>query len=502
MALHTHRLSKSRYLAGRQCHRQLWWKVHEPRAPELTAGPGLQAIFDLGNRVGERAREDFPNATLIPLDHSNPQGAVEATRQAIAAGAPVILEASFLEDHIFVAVDALSKEGDGWVLTEVKATTKVKPQHVPDAAVQAHVVERAGLPVARVELMHLNREHRQPDQGLLFTRSDITDAVTELRGEIPDQAKAQLRMLEGTLPDVAPGPHCTSPYECPFHARCNAPLPDHAIEDLHGIRAEKLGELHAEGIETVDQIPSDFPLTTLQARHRASVLRDEMIVEPGLQTALAAYRYPIAMLDFETINPALPVWDGCSPFGQVPVQFSVHTLSENGEVSHHAYLADGEGDPRPQVAKALVGALNGAATVLAWNAGFEKSCLGILAESSPEHAPALLEAHDKTQDLLPVVRNHVYHPDFRGSFSIKDVVPALVPEMAYDDLEVSDGQTASFLLERLLCRSGELSAEERAGLREQLEAYCDHDTAVMVALFRSLSEVASGWRPPQTWTHP
>jgi hypothetical protein len=469
MASKSHRLSKSRFTAGLQCHRLLWWKQREPRAPELKPDAGLQAIFDMGNRVGARAREEFPNATLIDLDHRRPQAAVEATRQAIAAGAPVILEASFLEDNIFVAVDALSKEGDGWVLTEVKATTKVKPQHIPDAAVQAQVVERAPL----------------------FTRADITDSVTELRGDIAAQAEAQLRMLQGELPDVAPGPHCNSPYECPFHARCNAPPPDHAIEDLHRISAKQLRELHDAGIETVDQIPSHFPLNGIQKRHREAVLRDEMIVIPGLQTALDAYRYPIAMLDFETIGPALPVWNGCNPFGKVPVQFSVHTLSENGEVSHHAYLADGEGDPRPKVAQQLAGALNGAATVLAWNAGFEKSCLGVLAESSPEHAAVLLDARDKTQDLLPVVRNHVYHPDFRGSFGIKDVVPALLPDMTYDDLDVSDGQAASFLLESLLCRPAELSAGDREALRQQLVAYCNHDTAVMVRLFGLLRDVAA-----------
>ena len=239
MAAKPKRLSKSRFTAGLQCPRQLWWKVHEPRAPELRPGAGLEAIFDMGNRVGERARAEFPNATLIDLDYRRLQAAVDATRKAIAEGAPVILEASFLEDRIFVAVDALSKEGDGWVVTEVKATTKVKPQHIPDAAVQAHVVERAGLPVTRVELMHLNRAHRHPDQGPLFIRADITDAVAELRAGIADEARTQLRMLEGPLPDVAPGPHCTSPYECPFLARCNAPLPDHTIEDLHRIGAKQ-----------------------------------------------------------------------------------------------------------------------------------------------------------------------------------------------------------------------------------------------------------------------
>jgi hypothetical protein len=491
-----HRLSKSRFTAGQQCHRQLWWKAHEPRAEELRADAGLQAIFDMGHRVGARAQQEFANATLIELDYRNTQLAVEATRSAIAADAPVILEASFIEDDIFVAVDALSKEDEGWVLTEVKATSGVKAQHIPDAAVQAHVVERAGLPVTRVELMHLNNQHRHPNEGALFTRADITDEVAELRADIPKHANAQLRMLDGELPNVPPGAHCTSPYVCPFHARCNEPPPDHAIEELHGIREKKLGALRDEGIETIHQVPSDFPLNDLQKRQREAVVRNETIIEPGLQPALAAYPYPIAMLDFETVGPALPVWDGCKPFGKVPVQFSVHTLSEAGDVSHHAYLADGKGDPRPQVAKALASALDGAATVLAWNATFEKQCLSILAESSPEHAAALLDARNNTKDLLPVVRSHFYHPAFHGSFSIKSVVPALLPDMSYDDLDVSDGQTASTLLERWLCRPEELKPEERTGLQERLVAYCNHDTAVMVALFEALSALPQAAPPP------
>ncbi len=488
------RLSKSRFTAGLQCHRQLWWKAHEPRAPELRPDPALQAIFDMGTRVGERARQEFPDATLIHLDYRRPERAVEATRQALAAGAPTILEASFYEDNIFVAVDALSKEPEGWVVTEVKATSKLKPQHIPDAAVQAHVVEKAGLPVARVELMHLNKQHRHPDEGPLFTRADISQEVAELRATIHDEAAAQMQMLAGPLPDVPPGPQCTSPYECPFLARCANPAPDHAIDELNGIRDKALGDLRAAGIQTIDQIPNDFPLKPLHARHRAALLQNDVIIEPGLKSVLATYRYPIAMLDFETVAPALPLWNGCSPFGVVPVQFSVHTLHEDGEVSHQSCLAEGQGDPRPGVAQALARALDGAATILAWHASVEKRCLTILAEASPDNARALLEARDKTEDLLVVVKNHLYHPGFRGSFSIKDVVPALLPAMAYDRLEVADGQAASHLLERMLCRPEELTEHECAELRTQLCAYCDHDTAVMVELFRFLTDVAEEHR--------
>ena len=142
-------------------------------------------------------------------------------------------------------------------------------------------------------------------------------------------------------------------------------------------------------------------------------------------------------------RPALPVCRGCSPFGRVPVQFSVHILEENGTVTHHAYLAQGQGDPHPAVAVALAPALQGTQTILGWNAPFEKQCLTILADAAPEHTAALQEARDKVPDLLPVVRNHVYHPELRGSFSIKTVVPALIPEAGYDDLELSDGETAT-----------------------------------------------------------
>jgi len=484
-----HRLSKSRFTYGLQCHRQLWWRVHDPGAPELVPDAALQARFDMGKRVGNRARQEFPGARLIELDHRNPQQAVAATRHALARGDTAILEASFIEAGIFVAVDALTKEGDAWVITEVKASASVKPQYLPDAAVQAHVVEQAGLPVARIELMHLNTQHRHPNDGLLFTRANITEEVNALRADIPAEALAQLAMLEGPLPDVEPGDHCTSPYPCPFLQRCTEPAPAHAIETLYYLSAGKRTELRGNGVHSVDQIPSDFPLSKVQKRQRTAVRDNRLVIEPGLERTLAQYRYPIAMLDFETINPALPVWDGCSPFGRVPVQFSVHLLAEDGSVTHHAYLAEGQGDPRPGIAEALVAALEGAQTILAWNASFEKKCLTILGESAPEHAAALTDARAKVEDLLPVVRNHVYHPEFNGSFSIKSVVPALLPELAYDDLQIADGEIAMSQLETILCRPDELESESMERIRGQLEAYCKRDTEVMVELLHFLQEL-------------
>ena len=123
-------LSKSRFIAGLQCHRLLWWKVNEPDAPELETPPGLQAIFEQGTQVGDLARSYVPGGELIDLPYWDRQGRVEATREAIAAGTRVLYEASFLADGVFVSVDILHRSpgARGWTVSEVKSTTKVKPQ--------------------------------------------------------------------------------------------------------------------------------------------------------------------------------------------------------------------------------------------------------------------------------------------------------------------------------------------------------------------------------------
>jgi hypothetical protein len=157
-----HRLSKSRYVAGLQCPKLLWWKVHEPDAPELAPEDNQEATLDRGERVGALARTYVPGGVLIDLPHYEVKERVAATAKALAAAAPVVYEASFLADDMFVSVDILERRKRGFVVTEVKSTTKLKKQHLPDVAVQVHVARRAGLRVDRAEVMHLNPACRHP----------------------------------------------------------------------------------------------------------------------------------------------------------------------------------------------------------------------------------------------------------------------------------------------------------------------------------------------------
>lgn len=482
-------LSKSRFVAGLQCPKLLWWTVHEPEAPELVAGPDLQARFDRGHEVGAAARTRVPGGVLIDLPPYQLAERVAATTQAVAERAPVIYEASFFEEGVFVSVDILERTRNGFVLVEVKSTLDVKDAHLPDVAIQLHVVQRAGLAVKRAELMHLNRECRHPDLSNLFVRENVTAPAASSVRALPRKIRSLLGTLRGPLPVVQTGSHCAEPYECPFMNRCWPPKPKHHVSTLYRLNKGKLEQLLGQGYETLLDLPRDFSVTGPARRQIQSVHRGRTVVERGLGEALKAIAPPIAFLDFETVSPAIPAWPGCRPYDQVPVQFSCHVLGPRGMV-HHAWLATGPGDPRAAFARALLDACRGAKTVLAYNAPFERRCIAGLIDAVPRLARELAALHDCIEDLLPIVRDHVYHPAFQGSFSIKNVLPALVPGMSYDDLEIQDGGTASAALESLLLGGETLKADEKQALRSKLLRYCERDTLAMARLYERLRELA------------
>jgi len=227
-------------------------------------------------------------------------------------------------------------------------------------------------------------------------------------------------------------------------------------------------------------------INTAMIRPRAG----EVVVEPGLEKDLGRLEPPIAYLDFETISPAVPAWPGCHPYGVVPVQFSCHIPGANG-LEHHAWLAEGPGDPREAFARAVIAACKAAKTIVAYNAPFEKARIESLAKALPHLEADLTVLADRIVDLLPIVRDNVYHPDFGGSFSLKSVLPALVPGLGYDDLEIQDGNVAAATLEALLLDEDAFDLAERQKVRDDLLHYCERDTLAMVRLHEKLCELSA-----------
>ena len=424
----------------------------------------------------------------MDLPHHAVDERLQLTRQLIDDGAPAIFEASFLADNTFVAVDVLTPKPRGFHLTEVKQTSSQKEEHLQDVAVQMHVLQESGVRITGAEVMHLNRECHFPDLDNLFQRTDVTAAVGPLLNKVGWEIDAQLQMLDGPLPDVPIGLQCHEPHECPFLERCWPQDPDHIMR-LYNIGPKKGCDYMTTGVNRISEIPVTQKLNDTQRRQIRAMREHRIVVEPGLATALTAFEGRLGFLDFETIQRAVPVWPGMAPHEQAPAQFSYHEAKGDGTYTHAEFLAEGPQDCRPELARRMVEATVRAEKVATYSP-FEKTKIRGLQKAVPELRPELEALEHKLVDLLPVVRDNVYHPDFRGSFSLKYVLTPLVPDLTYSDLVIVDGLVASVEIARLLFVAGKIPKEEHDRVRQDLLDYCKRDTWAMVRVLEKLRELA------------
>ena len=481
-------LSKSRFVVGCQCHKYLWLRTYEPDAPELAITPSVQDVFDQGNQVGALARERFPGGVLVELAYDDPNR-MPRTRELLDAGVPAIFEATFVEDHTYAAVDVLLREDGGYALIEVKSGSGAKDKYVLDAAIQAHVVQRAGLDVRRVEIMHLNKAYVHPGPADLFVREDVTERVHDLLPGIPDRIRQQLAALAGEEPDVPIGPHCRTPGECPFMNRCWPHEPDSVLR-IHGLSYDKRFELFDAGTRSIKNLPATYKLNAVQQRQRRSWATGALVLEPTVAEELAPYQGRLGFLDFESVARAVPVWAGTRPWEQIGVQFSYHEGPVGGPYTHREFLAEPGTDPREAIAQRLVEVTRDADRVLMYT-DFERKQIRSMQRFVPALAGDLGRLEAKLLDLAQVIRHCVYHPQFGGSLSIKDVLPVLVPGMDYkDSVRIPDGSEASAKLAQLLFHAGQFTAEERQETKDALLEYCKLDTFAMVKLLERLTAIA------------
>ena len=493
------RLSKSRYISGTQCHLRLWYDTHQR---DLATAPGeaLQAVFETGHEVGEVACKRFPGGHLVAHDHRHVPQALQETRQVIETGvAPAVFEAAFEHERVLVRADVIERlRGGAWRLVEVKSTTRLKDVFLLDLAVQLWVLRGAGLDVREAAVLTLDRSYVYDgvrlDLDALFKVHPRFDEAAAFLDTVGVQVRTMQRMLAvPAAPDIAPGGHCFTPYLCPYHEHCTRDMvvPEHGIDELPRLSASRRAQLEAAGVEEIRDIPEGFRLTRLQRIVRRAVREDHAVVHGNIAGKLAGIWPPVRHLDFETFAPAIPRFAGTSPYEQIPFLFSIHTERDGSPPEHADYLHEGDDDPRPALADRLIAAAGNEGTICTYS-GYERTVLRALATALPDRAPALRAILRRLFDLHPVVRDGYYHPDFRGSFSIKNVLPVLVPGMGYDDLQVADGQTAAVRYARALASD---DRDERQRTFGDLRAYCARDSMAMVELRRALACLVAGSTP-------
>jgi hypothetical protein len=487
------RLSKSKFLSGLQCHKRLYLEVHHP---SLATKPdaATQAMFDMGTEVGELARSRFPGGVLVTAGHRQTEAALAQTAELIRdLTVPAIFEAAFMHSGVLIRADILERvltaEGQpcGWHLIEVKSSTKVKDVHLEDLAVQSEVILGAGLMLVSVSLMHINTGYLYRDGAIdlteLFAIQDLSEAVAQRRAAVPERLATMNRMLLQTQPPaIEPDRHCHTPYECPFWEHCTKDKPARWIHYLPGSK-HVVGQLIELGVTTIDEIPDGTKLSPVQRRVKENV---EWMSEK-LGPVLKAVQYPVHHLDFETIMLPVPRFSETRPYQALPVQWSNHIEQVTGELRHEEFLHKDVSDPRKVLAEALLESLGDRGSICVYSP-YEKSVIEQLAEALPSLRTALQALVKRIWDLHPIVRDYYYHPHFDGSFSLKEVLPALVPSLAYDDLAIKEGGHAASQYYRMVFV--ETDWVERATIEEALLRYCARDTLAMVELRRALKEKA------------
>ena len=491
----TQHFSKSRYCSCIQCPKILWLREHMPQ--EFDDSVMNQAILSTGNEVGDLAMGLFGEFSEVPFTE-NIGDMIPATQKLIDECVQIICEASFSYDGCFCSVDILRNLGNKKVeLYEVKSSTEVKEIYEHDVSYQHYVLTKLGYDVQKVCLVHINNQYvRHGDLELdkLFTIVDMTETAKSKLVEVEENIKKFREYLNTEKePECKIGEHCSDPYECGFWAHCAVDMPEDdtpTVWDIASLRKKQW--YYDNGYITFEQLYDAGVLTGKYLQQVETEIKNlpAQIDKAEIKGFLDTLTYPLYFLDFETFNPAIPLYDNSSPYQQIVFQYSLHYIEKGGgELKHKECLAYPGCDPRRQIAEQLCSDIPLDVCTTAYNMGFEKGKIKALAELYPDLSEHLMNIHDNIKDLMiPFQKRWYYTKEMQGSYSIKYVLPALFsdePSLDYHNLEgVHNGGEAS----NTFLAMQKMNKTELEEWREHLLRYCELDTFAMVKVLEKLKE--------------
>lgn len=476
------RLSKSKVMSGLQCPKRLYLEIHSPELVQFSRG--AERAFEIGHEVGAAAQGLFPEGILIAPEQPLAV-TLEQTQQHLSApGSSTLFESTFQHGDVLVKADVLVKHADGTQLVEVKSSTDLKAHYLQDIAIQSWVIEGAAHSIAHSTLWHIDSDFVYPGGGDyqgLFKAIDVTADIAPLKAAVPGWIEKCQQALAGDEPVIAMGKQCNDPNPCPFIDHCAPPTTEYPVTIL-----PRGGKLTESLIEAGYTDLRDVPGHRLEKESHLRVWRVTRtgIAErdPELAEQLKALPYPRYFLDFETIQFAVPVWAGTRPYEQLPFQWSCHVQSQAGAIEHREFLDTAGLAPMRQFAESLLDALDADGPIFVYSA-FEKTTIKGLIKRFPDLAVRLENILQRFVDLLPLAREHYYHPAMKGSWSIKSVLPTIAPDLGYDTLgEVRDGGAAQTAYLEII--STQTPPARRDALAADLRAYCGRDTEALVEVVR------------------
>ncbi len=494
-------LSKSDYMLYLRHPAWLWLKKHAKHLlPPVDAS--LQARFDEGHAFEPYAEALFPDLVRLGFsDFGSYQALPSLTLETWQNGAHTVAQGRYEDGPITCISDIVSRDGDGFVLTEIKSGTSVKPEHTFDLAFQRVVLEAAGFPVMRCEVAHVNRAYVRDGEIEPQDLVSVTDITEEVAGQVEHTRDRINHALEvassSTMPDPAPERARLKSYGewLEIREKLDPPLEEDSIHKLPFMNAEKASDLISAGITSIGEIDDPSVLGKSTRRYlRARANGGRTFEKDALDRFLSEITYPVYYFDYETSQSLLPPWNGTRPYQQVPFQYSLHIQREpSGAFEHREYLHRDERNPMPALLARLREDVGDAGSVLVWYEAFEKTRNTEMATAFPEYADFLYDMNARVIDLMKPFSDEIINdPAFEGSTSIKKVLPVLLPELSYADLDIQEGASASRLWKDVTLANPK--APERDKVYADLVEYCTRDTWAMVAIHGSLQAMLEASR--------
>lgn len=489
------RISKSDYVLGIKCPCALWFKKYRKELqPEIN-----QALFDRGSEIGLLAQNRFPGGTVItamPWDYE----AIYRTQDAIRANEPYIYEATLgTETGEYCAVDILRNNDDGtWDIIEVKSTTHPHDYHIIDASFQRYVFTQCGIKIRKCFIMTLNPEyvrHGNIDLDELFVLHDVTEELQDT--ETVQKETSRIRaILDGPEPGITISKtKCSRFYECGYKCHCWKKIPEYSVFDA--FKGALADDIYTKYGVSVGNLPSWIRAQQMHPGDIEAFLGNTTIIHPTiLKNFTDNLRWPLYYLDYESIMPAVPMFDNSRPYQQICFQFSLHVQrTPGGELEHYEYLHnDPNTDPRPGLIKKLIETIGDTGSVIVYNQSFEEGRNTEMARDFPEYAEQMQAINARMVDLLiPFRERGLYKPCQNGSASIKQTLPAFVPEMSYENLEIHNGTEASEQFMAFM--TGKQTTEQTKQMMSNLHEYCGQDTMAMVRLLDVIQDTIGTMTP-------
>ena len=489
----SHLLSKSSFIKGLQCEKHLYlYKYHYDEMDKLSEMQ--KAIFKRGSNVGVLAQRLCPGGVVAAQgDPPNYDAALKRTKELINGDAQVIYEAAFMFNEVLSIADIVVIEKGGMKVYEVKSSTSISETYLNDAALQYYVISSLGIRVKDFSIIYINNQYvRNGDLNLqeLFITESVLELILPLQKSVKQNVdRFKKLLLRKKMPDIDIGEHCHNPYTCGFYDYCRKHIPEDSIFDFSGMHLSKKYELYSNGIINLKDVPEDYPLNK-NNEIQLDVFRSgkPLIDNKAIKSFLSDLNYPLYFMDFETFQPAVPLFDNSKPYQQIPFQYSVFLKrNKNNEAEHFEFLAESGSDPRKKFIESLLRVIKGKGDVLVYNKTFEITRLNEIARDFPEYADEIEKLISRIKDLMiPFQKKYYYAPEMKGSYSIKVVLPALVPELSYDDLDINEGGLASIGYESLQTETDLMVIAE---IKKQLLEYCKLDTLGMVKILEKLESI-------------